>query len=104
LTIDKFYAILGKDNRLLLYCKTCKKCFSETRCTAFLGTKYSREIIQKILRTVAEGNGVRATARILELSKDGVNRIILIAGEYCEQVLANLLTSLALIEVQLGGL
>ena len=97
-------AVYGKDNRLLLYCKTCKKRFSETRCTAFFGTKYSRETIQKIMRIVAEGNGVRATARILGLSKDGVNRIILIAGAHCERVLSNLLTSLNLTEVQLDEL
>ncbi len=97
-------AVYGKDDRLLLYCKTCKKTFSETRCTAFFGTKYSRKTIHMILRTVAEGNGVRATARILELSKDGVNRIILIAGGHCERVLSNLLTSLTLTEVQLDEL
>ena len=97
-------AIYGKDNRLLLYCKTCKKRFSETRCTAFFGSKYSRETIQNILRTVAEGNGVRATARLLGLSKDGVNNIILVAGEHCERVLSNLLTSLTLTEVQLDEL
>lgn len=97
-------AIYGKDDRLLLYCKTCRKLFSETRCTAFFGTKYSRKTIQNILRTVAEGNGVRATARIWGLSKDGVNRIILIAGEHCERVLSNLLTSLTLTEVQLDEL
>jgi transposase-like protein len=97
-------AVYGKDNRLLLYCRTCKKRFSETRCTAFFGTKYPRKTIQNIIRTVAEGNGVRATARILGLSKDGVNHIILVAGEHCEKVLSNLLTSLTLTEVQLDEL
>ncbi len=97
-------ALYGKDNRLLLYCKTCKKRFSETRCTAFFGSKYPRKTIQDILRVVSEGNGVRATARILGLSKDGVNHIILIAGQHCEKVLSNLLTSLTLTEVQLDEL
>ncbi len=97
-------AVYGKDNRWLLYCKTCRKKVSETRCTAFFGAKYPRETIQAIIRVVAEGNGVRATSRILGLSKDGVNHLILKAGEHCERVLSNLLMSLNLTEVQLDEL
>lgn len=97
-------ATYGKDSRRLLYCKTCKKRFSETQATAFFGFKYSRKTIQDIIRVVAEGNGVRATARILGLSKDGVNNVILKAGEHCERVLDNLLISLNLTEVQLDEL
>lgn len=94
-------ATYGKNNRRLLYCKTCRKRFAETRCTAFFGSKYPRETTQNIIRVVAEGNGVRATARILDLSKDGVNHIIVKAGEHCDRVLSNLLVSLNLTEVQL---
>ncbi|MFN2343962.1 MAG: hypothetical protein ABR542_11450, partial [Desulfonatronovibrio sp.] len=52
----------------------------------------------------AEGVGVRATARLLNLDKDTVNRVILRAGEHCAQVLSNLLTSLHLTEAQLDEL
>ncbi|MBW2149596.1 MAG: IS1 family transposase [Deltaproteobacteria bacterium] len=97
-------AIYGKDARRLLICSTCKKRFAETRCTVFFGTKYSRETIRQILLHVAEGVGVRATARLLGLSKDGVNRIILVAGEHCARVLQNLLTDLNLTELQLDEL
>lgn len=97
-------AIYGKERRRLLVCSTCKKRFAETRCTVFFGTKYSRETIRQILLHVAEGVGVRATARLLGLSKDAVNRIILIAGEHCARVLQNLLTDLNVTEVQLDEL
>jgi hypothetical protein len=47
---------------------------------------------------------VQATARLLELDKDTVNRVILRVGEHCAYVLSGLLTSLKLIEVQLDYL
>ena len=94
----------GKNNRRMLYCTTCKSRFSETKCTAFFGSKYSTETIGKIIRTTAEGVGVRATARILELDKDAVNRVILKAGEHCMRVLDNLLVQLGLTEIQLDEL
>jgi len=94
----------GKHKRRMLYCTTCKSRFSETKCTAYFGTKYSAETIGQIIRVTAEGNGVRATARILGLDKDAVNRVILKAGEHCERVLDNLLVQLGLTEVQLDEL
>jgi len=94
----------GKHERRMLYCTTCKARFSETKCTAFFGTKYSPEIVGDIIRITAEGNGVRATARMLGLDKNAVNRVILKAGQHCERVLRNLLSQLELTEVQLDEL
>lgn len=94
---------VNKD-RHMLYCRTCKSRFAETRCTAFFGSKLSSEQIGSILRTTAEGTGVRATGRILGLDKDAVNRVILKAGEHCAKVLENLLVQLDLTEVQLDEL
>lgn len=112
----KDYGLCGHDNltrqfaygvnkdRHMLYCRTCKMRFAETRCTAFFGSKFSSEQIGAILRTTAEGTGVRATGRILQLDKDAVNRVVLRAGEHCAKVLENLLVQLDLTEVQLDEL
>ncbi len=94
----------GKSKRSMLYCRTCKGRFSETKCTAFFGTKYPPETVGEIIRVTAEGNGVRATARILGLDKNAVNRVVLKAGQHCEKVLSNLLCQLELTEVQLDEL
>lgn len=94
----------GKHANHMLYCRTCKTRFSETKCSAFFGTKYSSEHIGAILRTTAEGAGVRATARILDLDKNAVNRVILKAGEHCARVLDSLLVQLNLTQVQLDEL
>lgn len=95
----------GKDKtKDLLYCKTCGKRFASTRGTAFFGLHISDEKIEQIIHHAAEGVGVRATARLLGLNKDTVNRVILRAGEHCELVLSNLLRSLKLGEAQLDEL
>ena len=95
----------GKDkSRDLLYCRTCGKRFASTQASALFGLHLSTEAIRQIIHHAAEGVGVRATARLLEMDKDTVNRVILRAGEHCANVLSGLLTSLNLTEVQLDEL
>jgi len=95
----------GKDKtRELLYCRTCGKRFAPTRATAFFGLHLSDEQIGQIIHHAAEGVGVRATSRLLNVNKDTVNRVILRAGKHCEMVLSSLLRSLKLTEAQLDEL
>ena len=95
----------GKEkDKDLLYCRTCGKRFASTRATAFFGLHLSDKKIAQIIHHAAEGVGVRATSRLLNINKDTVNRVILRAGEHCEIVLSNLLRSLKLNEAQLDEL
>jgi len=95
----------GKDkNRDLLYCRTCGKRFAASRASALFGLHLPAETIRQIIHHAAEGVGVRATARLLGMDKDTVNRVILRAGEHCARVLSGLLTSLKLTEAQLDEL
>jgi len=95
----------GKNKtKTLIYCRTCGKRFAPTRSTAFFGLHLSDEKIAQIIHHAAEGVGVRATARLLDLNKDTVNRVILRAGEHCQLVLSSLLRSLKLKETQLDEL
>ena len=74
------------------------------RGSALFGLHLQPEMIRQIIHLAAEGVGVRATARLLELDKDTVNRVILRAGDHCAKVLSELLTSLEMTEVQLDEL
>ena len=95
----------GKDKaRDLLYCRTCGQRFAATQTTAFFGMHVPVETVQSIIHHAAEGVGVRATARLLVLDKNLVNRVILRAGEHCAAVLSGLLRSLNLTEVQMDEL
>lgn len=95
----------GKDHtRELLYCRTCGKRFAASHANALFGLHLPSETIRAIIHHAAEGVGVRATARLLDLDKDTVNRVILRVGEHCATVLSSLLASLELTEVQLDEL
>ena len=95
----------GKDkSRDLLYCRTCGKRFAASHASALFGLHLPAQTIRQIIHHAAEGVGVRATARLLELDKDTVNRVILRAGEHCAHVLSSLLASLELTEAQLDEL
>jgi hypothetical protein len=67
-------------------------------------SNYNRETIQRIILAVAECNSIRGTARILSLDKDGVNRVVLKAGEHCKEILEDLIRDLCLNECQLDEL
>ena len=94
----------GKNKTHLLRCRSCNKRFSENRNTIFIHSNYSRETIQNIILAVAECNSIRGTARIFNLDKDGVNRVVLKAGDHCKKVLENLINDLCLNECQLDEL
>jgi len=94
----------GNKQKQMLKCKVCNHRFSETKNTVFFNSNYSPTTIRQIIGCVAEGNGVRSTARILELDKNAVNNVILKAGNHCEIILADLLKSLHLNECQLDEL
>ena len=94
----------GKNKTNLLRCKTCNQRFSENRNTIFMHSNYSRETIRSIILAIAECNSIRGTARILSLDKDGVNRVVLKAGEHCKTILKDLIHDLHLNECQLDEL
>lgn len=95
----------GKDKkRYLLYCRTFGKRFAPTQSSALFGLHLPAEKIRKIIHLASKGDSVRTTARLLDLDKDTVNRVILRVGEHCASVLADLLTSLEMSETQLDEL
>jgi len=92
------------ETKQMLKCKICKHRFSETNGTLFAGSHYSDKVITDIIGSIAEGNGIRSTSRMLNLSKDRVNAIVLKAGAYADAMLSSLLRSLHLNECQLDEL
>jgi len=92
------------EKKQMFKCTVCRERFSETQSTIFAGCHYSDKTINSIIVCTAEGNGIRATSRILGLSKDRVNQIVLKAGTYADMMLFNLLRSLHLNECQLDEL
>jgi transposase-like protein len=76
----------GPYQRRLLYCKTCKARFSERKGTPLFDTRLRADQVVAVLHHIAEGCGVRQTARLVGVSKDTVVRYSLRAGEHAQQL------------------
>jgi LacI family transcriptional regulator len=74
----------GKANHRLLYCNACQARFSEFKGTPLFNAKLPHEKVLAILQHLAEGCGVRQTARLVGVNKDTVTRLALVAGEHAK--------------------
>jgi len=92
------------ENRQMLKCSVCGLRFSETHGMLFAGSHYSDKTINSIMVCIAEGKSIRATAKMLKLSKDRVNNIVQKAGRHAETMLSSLLLSIHLKDYQLDEL
>ncbi len=76
----------GRQQRRLLYCRTCKDRFSERKGTPLFDSRLPEAKVVEVLQHVAEGVGVRKTSRLVGVSKDTVVRYSLRAGEHAQQL------------------
>jgi len=90
----------GKNNHLLLKCKTCKKCFSETRGTIFFELNTSDEEVLRTIAMIPEKGSIRGVARATGHSKDTICRWLEIAGRHAEEVTTYFLKNLNLTRVE----
>ncbi len=74
----------GQHQRRMLYCNACKKRFSERQGTPLFDARLPPDKVVAILRHIAEGTGVRKTARLLGVSKDTVVRYSKLAGTHAK--------------------
>jgi transposase-like protein len=70
----------------LLYCRTCKYRFSERKCTPLFDCRLPHEQVLAVLKHLADGCGVRQTARLVGVSKDTVGRLAKAAGQHARQL------------------
>ena len=70
----------GKNHYRLLYCRTCKARFSERKGTPLFRAKLTQERCVGVLEHIAEGCGVRKTARLTKVNRATVERLVKRAG------------------------
>ena len=75
------YTRYGRKQVRLLICRTCGKTFSELKGTPFWDSRLDWDTIEKIYRNLLQGNGIRATARDFNLSKNTVKRYLRLANK-----------------------
>ena len=72
----------GRGKRIrLVYCRTCKKSYSERKGTALERSRLPPDKAVSVLDHLREGVGVRATSRLTGVSRDAVSRHLAKAGD-----------------------
>ena len=71
-----------KDQIRMLYCRTCKTYFSERKDSALWHSRLPEEKAGSVLEHIADGCGVRQTARLVKVHRDTVCRLNRQAGDH----------------------
>ena len=87
-----------------LQCVSCEGYFSETHGTIFHGKCSSAELIVRVIACLAEGLGIRGTARVFEIDPNTVLSWLVEAAEQLKAFSAYFLHELHLNQVQLDEL
>jgi transposase-like protein len=75
----------GKDQRALLKCKTCNKCFCETHGTPFFALKTSMSEIANTIVLIPELGSIRAVARYTKHKPDTIISWIELVNDNIEE-------------------
>ncbi len=82
LSIRKVY---GRDGIRLLRCGSCQDEFSERRGTALFNTKVSEAKAIEVIDHLDEGCSVRSTARLTNVAKETVARLLKVSGRHAQR-------------------
>ena len=85
-------------------CKACDTYVSMKYGTAYLDLHADPAIFETAVRALAEGNSIRATARIVQVDKDAVCEWLDRAAQHCRLVMLYLWRDLHVVECQLDEL
>jgi IS1 family transposase len=86
------------------HCTSCQGYFLETHGTLFHGKQAAVELIVRVLACLAEGLGIRATARVFEVDANTVLHWLVEAAEQLRAFSASFLCDLHLEQLQLNEL
>ncbi len=87
-----------------LQCVSCHGYFSETHGTIFHGKRASSELIVRVIACLAEGLGIRGTARVFEIDPNTVLSWLVEASERLQAFSSYFLNELQISQVQLDEL
>jgi transposase-like protein len=70
----------------LLYCRLCKYRFSERKATPLFDCRLPPDKVINVLKHLADGCGIRQTARLVGVGKNAVVRLAKLAGQHAQQL------------------
>jgi hypothetical protein len=75
----------GQGQRIrMVYCRTCKKSFSERKGTPLEDSRLPQDKALALLEHLREGCGTRATSRLVKVDKNTVTRYVRLAGPHAQ--------------------
>jgi hypothetical protein len=80
--------------------RCAKKTYTEAHKPALEGSYIPQERIVLALRLMVEGNSLRSTQRITDLDINTLMRILVMAGEKCENLMGRLIVNIPVKDVQ----
>src|SRR5204863_5951442 len=81
-------------------CDKCKRRFQAERERLLGNMNLSEEKSLMVLRLLLEGNSIRSIERITGVEKKTITRVLLHAGEHCEQLMTRKIKSVAVKDVE----
>lgn len=82
-----FRGFSGREKRIrMVYCRTCKKSYSERKGTALERSQLPTDKVVSVLDHIREGCGVRATSRLTGVSRGTVSRYLAQAGDQAKNL------------------
>ena len=82
-----FRGFSGRDKRIrMVYCRTCKKSYSERKGTALERSQLPTDKAVSLLDHLREGVGIRATSRLTGVSRGTVSRYLAKAGDQAKSL------------------
>jgi len=77
----------SKEHRIrMLHCRTCKSYFSERKGSALWQCRLPHDKALSVLEHIADGCGVRQTARLAKVDKNTVCRLAAVAGDQAKRL------------------
>src|SRR2546425_13317981 len=92
----------GKDRKgsQRFLCRNCKRYFQAERERLLGNMNLSEEKSLMVLRLLLEGNSIRSIERITGIEKKTITRVLLNAGEHCEQLMSRKIKNIAVKDVE----
>jgi len=89
-----------RQNRQRYQCQQCRKVFTDARDNALDGMYLPIEKAELVMKLLLEGNSVSTVERITEVHHTTILKLLVLAGEKCEKIMADKIRNVEVRDVE----
>src|SRR5665213_2613097 len=89
-----------RQNRQRYQCSQCRKVFTDARDSTLDGMYLPIEKAEMVLRLLLEGNSIASVERITEVHHTTILKVLVLAGEKCERIMADKIRNIEVRDVE----